>query len=301
MVRAQMSLAAGMVAVCLLLAGEPNGAQAADSQRLVQRTYEVADLIVPHDPHIGAPGQSVEKKSAPISPEEMLIKMIVNTIEPRSWSDMDGPGTVDYFPLGRALVINQTPDIQEQVAELLASLRRQAAAEITLETRIIDVSAKQVRVLKRQLGIQELNEEAPALLDAAQAGHLLALVQAERSTRVLQAPRLRLVNGQAGNCTITETADTGLSLGLRGVVALDRQSIDVHVIAALTRHPADEDEAEIAYWEVDHKVSVPTGNTALFLAQRPEGSPSGRRVIVVVTPKLVLDEEEDIQTGVGVQ
>jgi hypothetical protein len=37
---------------------------------------------------------------------------------------MGGNGTIDYFPLGKSLVVNQFPEVQEQVAEFLASLAR---------------------------------------------------------------------------------------------------------------------------------------------------------------------------------
>ena len=50
---------------------------------------------------------------------QQLINLITNTIAPESWNSLGGPGTIDYFPLGMALVINQTPDIQEQIADLL--------------------------------------------------------------------------------------------------------------------------------------------------------------------------------------
>ena len=62
--------------------------------------------------------------SAPQTHEDMLIKLITSTIQPRSWAEQGGPGTIDSFPLTMALVINQTPDIQEQVA---GSARRPAA------------------------------------------------------------------------------------------------------------------------------------------------------------------------------
>jgi hypothetical protein len=37
---------------------------------------------------------------------------------------MGGEGTIDYFPLGNALVVNQTAAVHEQIAELLAALQR---------------------------------------------------------------------------------------------------------------------------------------------------------------------------------
>jgi type II secretory pathway component GspD/PulD (secretin) len=78
-----------------------------------------------------APGQTIE---------EVLMKLITSTVAPSSWTDVGGPGTIQYFPLGLALVINQTPDIQEQVAELLDALRRLQDLEVSVELRMISVS-----------------------------------------------------------------------------------------------------------------------------------------------------------------
>ena len=53
---------------------------------------------------------------------------------------MGGPGTIEYYPLGMALVINQTPDIQEQIADLLDALRRLQDQEVAVEVRFITVA-----------------------------------------------------------------------------------------------------------------------------------------------------------------
>lgn len=72
--------------------------------------------------------------------EDQLIKLITSTIQPRSWSEMGGPGTIEYFPMTMSLVINQTPDIQEQIQDLLSSLRRLQDQEVSVEVRFISVS-----------------------------------------------------------------------------------------------------------------------------------------------------------------
>jgi RNA polymerase sigma factor (sigma-70 family) len=54
---------------------------------------------------------------------ETLIHLIMRTISPATWDTMGGEGTIDYYPLGRALIVNQTPDVQEQIADFLAALR----------------------------------------------------------------------------------------------------------------------------------------------------------------------------------
>jgi type II secretory pathway component GspD/PulD (secretin) len=72
--------------------------------------------------------------------QESLIKLITSSIKPQSWQDMGGKGTIDYHPLTMALIINQTPDIQEQVAELLAALRRLQDQEVAVEVRFITIA-----------------------------------------------------------------------------------------------------------------------------------------------------------------
>jgi type II secretory pathway component GspD/PulD (secretin)/tetratricopeptide (TPR) repeat protein len=70
---------------------------------------------------------------------EVLIKLITNTCSPNTWTDVGGPGTIDYFPLGMALIINQTPDVQEQVQDLLDALRRLQDLEVAVEVRMISL------------------------------------------------------------------------------------------------------------------------------------------------------------------
>lgn len=72
--------------------------------------------------------------------EESLIRLITSTIEPQSWSTVGGSGTIEYYPLTMSLVINQTPNIQEQVADLLNNLRRLLDQEVALEVRLISIA-----------------------------------------------------------------------------------------------------------------------------------------------------------------
>ena len=99
-------------------------------------------------------GTPAEGKANPVGPmaassfqtmakntlEDVLKKLIVNTVAPQSWQDVGGSGSIDYFPIGMALVINQTPDVQEQVAELLEALRRLQDLEVAVECRIVTVA-----------------------------------------------------------------------------------------------------------------------------------------------------------------
>ncbi len=72
--------------------------------------------------------------------EDALIRIITSTIEPQSWSSVGGAGTIEYHPLTMSLVVNQTPNIQEQVADLLNNLRRLLDQEVALEIKLISIA-----------------------------------------------------------------------------------------------------------------------------------------------------------------
>ena len=80
------------------------------------------------------------KNRRPNTQEEQLIQLITRSIGYRTWSDMGGQATIEYFPQTMALVVNQTTDIHEQIQDLLASLRRLQDQEVAVEVRFISVT-----------------------------------------------------------------------------------------------------------------------------------------------------------------
>jgi type II secretory pathway component GspD/PulD (secretin) len=86
------------------------------------------------------PGTSVRNNGTGHTIEDTLIKLITSTIAPQTWTDVGGQGTIQYFPLGMALIVNQTQDLQEQISDLLAALRRLQDLEVAIEMRLVSVS-----------------------------------------------------------------------------------------------------------------------------------------------------------------
>ncbi len=72
--------------------------------------------------------------------QDMLIKLITSTVAPTTWAEVGGSGSIDYMPIGMALVVNQTPDVQEQVSDLLDALRKLQDLEVAVEVRIITLA-----------------------------------------------------------------------------------------------------------------------------------------------------------------
>src|SRR5262249_13845246 len=87
-------------------------------------TYQVGDLVGPCKTDQGG----------------KLIRLITSTIDPRSWSDRGGPGTIDIDFPPRTLKIHQTAEVHEQVFDLIAALRRLLDQEVEFEVRLVRVS-----------------------------------------------------------------------------------------------------------------------------------------------------------------
>ncbi len=81
-----------------------------------------------------------ERESDQGTIEQSLIRLITNSVKPDTWAAVGGSGTIEYYPLGMALVINQTPDVIGDVEVLLEQLRRLQDLEIAVEIRVISLS-----------------------------------------------------------------------------------------------------------------------------------------------------------------
>ena len=70
---------------------------------------------------------------------DSLIELLTSTIRPDTWSDTGGPGAIEKFPTNLSLVITQTQEVHEQIADLLAQLRRLQDLQVTIEVRFLRI------------------------------------------------------------------------------------------------------------------------------------------------------------------
>lgn len=79
---------------------------------LVVKVYDVENLIGRRDSRYYGDYQA-------------LIELITTTLAPTSWDEVGGPGAIQEYPhAGRAaIVVSQTPQVQEEIAALLSVLR----------------------------------------------------------------------------------------------------------------------------------------------------------------------------------
>jgi type II secretory pathway component GspD/PulD (secretin) len=106
-------------------------------------------------PPLGGPNKPIPGTTI----EDMLIRLITQTVEPSTWTEVGGKGTIQYFPLGLALVINQTQDIQEQIQDLLAALRRLQDLEVAIEMRLVSVSEAFFEMMRLDFDLNITNRQ----------------------------------------------------------------------------------------------------------------------------------------------
>ncbi len=68
-----------------------------------------------------------------------LMNLISTTVQPDSWEDLSGPGSMMPYRTTLSLVIRQTQAVHEEIADLLGQLRRLQDLQVTIECRFITV------------------------------------------------------------------------------------------------------------------------------------------------------------------
>src|SRR5205807_1939816 len=63
-------------------------------------------------------------------PAERLVWIIASTVAPKSWAEMGGSATIQYFAPSKAIVVTQTADRHEQIEDVLAALGRRHEEEM---------------------------------------------------------------------------------------------------------------------------------------------------------------------------
>jgi hypothetical protein len=254
------ALSAGLLSIYLLVVSNQTTPAVAPPDVQVPvticRVYPVADLVIPIAGTFAASTKD-GKPDTNRTHEDKLIQLICSTLSPRSWASQGGEGSIDYYPLSMALVVRQTPEVQDQVADLLAALRRLQDIEVSVELRFVTVSDECLA----KLGIEDADggKASIARLDDAQVRMLLATAQSDSRTNVMQAPKLTVFNGQKATLNLaenqvfvtgaemvshgdhktphlhTKNVGTGLQVNVLPVVAPDNRTVTLQLGVNLTR------------------------------------------------------------------
>lgn len=92
---------------------------------------------VPTTTQAGGPGGL---GGATMADFDSLIELITTTIQPTSWDEVGGPGSIAPFETNLSLVVSQTQEVHEEIADLLDQLRRMQDLQVTIEVRFITLN-----------------------------------------------------------------------------------------------------------------------------------------------------------------
>lgn len=172
--------------------------------KVTRVTYPVADLVEPPPLVAGEKaGKSLERE---------LRTLIINTIAKDSWEEMGGPGSIQYFPAGKSLVISQNQDIHEEIQLLLSTLRKLQDGIVTFDVRFVSAPTPHAQLWRKRMnehgeavesmaGLNsppraELNKGLRTFVSMDERQIQLFLSSVSRGVTTLQAPQLRIYNGQ---------------------------------------------------------------------------------------------------------
>jgi hypothetical protein len=301
---------------------------------IAAKIYPVADLVVPTPGDIEAqvtrgdrwvinrPNSNHADPMARVrlthARAQQLMRSIGTHITPASWKPAGGQGTMDYFPLSQAVVIQQTPEVHERIEAYLARMRKQREhrdCQVVLEVRLMSVTEGFSKtVLQPIQGLKKGKrggKEPVLILSDLEVFLLLRAAQEDSRTNVLQTPKLCTLNNRKATLRID-----GFKINLHPKISADRRSITVATDCTITNQNSDKQKQELR-----HKVvaTIPNGKTIVIhgfgpierVVHPPEVPvltwvPSVKRVmrtagpvkenveyLLMVTPRIVVTEEEE--------
>jgi hypothetical protein len=281
--------------------------------RVVRVTYAVDDLIgVGPDnplPDVLNIQKGIERSMTPTSmctqgkankdrtPDamaEVLKELIQNTVAKNTWESVGGRGNIQYYPFEKKLVVNQCNEVHEEIANLLAALRRMYDVSVDVETRFVHMSANTAKLWRKTLAEPSKNVDLPesaksgalVSIDDARLFMLLEAVQGDRTATINQYPKLALLNNQAGECK--EPNSTGWCAAFHPVVSADRRSVSLKV--NLEHRTRDEAKSIERITKAAKTIVLPNGSTLVW----DLGETAGRhQLFVLVTPRIRVRQEEE--------
>ncbi|MHC4213408.1 MAG: M56 family metallopeptidase, partial [Planctomycetota bacterium] len=156
------------------------------------------------------------------------VNTIKETIEPNSWSDAGGPGTIEVHEY-RKFIILQTPEIHQKIEILLNEMKKAKSRAIQIEARFIEVSEDFLNYIRAdvnsmlkmsteigkvefirkhfELGIADANVSTSskgytAIQNDFSTLLLLRAIQNHKDSKMLVAPKVTVLNGEYASLSV---------------------------------------------------------------------------------------------------
>lgn len=282
---------------------------------LCQRVYEVADLVVPIPGQVAASTSPDAADQQPAEREadyDSLIELITSTVAPETWYEVGGPASIAPFETNLALVISQTEQIHEEIADLLEQLRRFQNVQIVLQLELVDLPRETVE----KLGIDVGSQEGSPAMSPREARLLRALVEESGSAGIRRLTKIALFNGQRADLSVPDqggrSTDETDKIVLQPVMSDDRRHVRLTIVlnpdgpkgSTLAVSVAD---GQTLMHEVTGQLSATIEEARVFAAEpvpgffrgfrRVQDDAENRRKFLLVTPTVVIQEEEEERLG----
>ncbi|MEE8452641.1 MAG: hypothetical protein V3R99_12025 [Thermoguttaceae bacterium] len=166
---------------------------------------------------------------------DTMAQLIIDTIEPRSWLENGGPGSLNG--MGQLLVILQTLDVHMQIDDLLETLRaaRRGVPTVVVDARWMLLESESLDPVT----LEQLKHAAPGARGriACMSGQLVHLTAGER--RLVAIGAIPVVGSGIGYQPVVAIPNVGIVLEVRPTVGPDRQTavLDVRNIVTQWREP----------------------------------------------------------------
>jgi hypothetical protein len=310
---------------------------------MVLVVYNVADLVIPIQTaaplvsfgsrlpnEAASDSQPIESSPPyPITTEEALIKLICQAIDPGSWADRGGDGSIQYYPLGMGMVVCQTAENHARVAELLTALRHLQDVEVAVELRLVSMSLEMAEQFTTLAGFTDMHANDArqsvhaALFDDKQMRSWFRVISFDRTTDIMQAPKITLFNGQSAALNVgdeitipgnPQVIKLGMWASLLPVVLPENGGVRLHMDLTHTvldvRHPfctiprraAGDNKGPtscgvpqnaLRTFALTKVLTIPDGKTlACCLGTLRGATGEERELFVFVTPRVILNEDE---------
>lgn len=282
----------GIATLLLIIAPAAGLAQTAPA--LVQRSYAVADLVMPLERAAAQPGKDA---AADVPMGDRFVQLIAGTIEPTTWREGGGPGSVEFVSTTKTLIVNQTEAVHQKVAALLADLRQAQDVLVEMDVLLLTVcdswferigvdfnpkeeAEQHGRFAEDRLANSEedqntfktlrmmtepteniIHQLGQTFVNERQLRFVLEMAQGDRRSNFLRGPRITLQNGQIGNVSVGETQffKTQSEVARREGISVPSQSQPCETGIRITAQPVVSPNRRLVhlYLKVDQKELTP--------------------------------------------
>jgi Flp pilus assembly secretin CpaC len=259
----------------------PAESQASQTPQMTHVVYAVADLVIPFDCSACTPYKPLQ---------EMLMTVITKTVDPASWSENGGAASIQYYPLGMALIVRQTRANQEQIVDVLTALRRLQEVEVAVEARLVWLPSETAEASSTLAGFHETISDEPrcsgnmAFLNDRQLRSWLTVFRCEQACKIMQPPKITLFNGQQGGIEVGDEISVpscasdvegnvvvgsdrlfnGLLAKFIPVVSADRRFVRLHMDwSVTTMNGSNSGQPEFQRLALDKVVVLPSNGTVV--------------------------------------